>query len=107
MKDDEIVEHVLSELLSDFDALKSAADAAEVGSTKKLATLANARNRVGKTILVFVHAKHDPKYLKLVEGRDDFALLIKNIRQQEGVKQQLMTYKSFDKGLSKKRLSKG
>lgn len=105
-KDNEILEHIISELVRDFDALNSAADAAEVGSTKRLATLANSRNRLGKTIAGVLLAKSDPRYFALADTEvDDLASMLKRIRESDSQKQPLIAHKSHDDTIGKRRLS--
>ncbi len=80
-------------------------DASKAGSIRRLATLVNSRNRLGKTIITVVLSKNDPKYLELLNKSDDLATIAKNISQYEIEKRQLMTHKSFDSGANKKTLS--
>ena len=80
-------------------------DASKGGSIRRLATLVNSRNRLGKTIIAVVLSKHDPKYLELLNISDDLAMIAKNISQYEIDKQQLMAHKTFHGEVHKKTLS--
>ncbi|MGI0092330.1 MAG: hypothetical protein ACREBS_11535 [Nitrososphaerales archaeon] len=94
MKDNEIVDYVVSTLLKDFDALESPVHIAEGGSSRRLATIANSRNKIARTILVFLAFKGDPKFLKLGQSKErDLARIVKNILALDDGKQPLMMRK--------------
>ncbi len=104
IKDNEVPDKLLTKLLQDLDALDYISEIAkdETASNRRLetlATLANSRTRLGKTIILCVLAKGDPRYLKLVQGgNNDLAKMLQDIRELDSHKQPLMTYKTFRSG---------
>ena len=85
-------------MLKDFYALDGIVESSvEAGSTRRLATIANSRNRLAKTILAFVVAKGDPKYKLALQDSSadkDLASLVKSVLAMDSsTHKNLMTYK--------------
>ena len=99
MKDSEILENVLLKLVQDFDALDSISEGVkdESASNRRLetlATLANSRNKLARSIVMCLLLKGDPKFKQLVQGDErDLAKLVRSVLGLDR-KQGLMTFKS-------------
>lgn len=102
MEESEILEHILTTLLRDFNGLDSRITRTVPGD-EITSTLVNSRNKIAKSIIDCIALLANPRYVSLsADTQDDLAKILKSFNERQSEKVGLQSFKLNLRGRKRK-----